>query len=274
VEQEEPSGADPMHGDDHTLVFEGVRGRARNEDAVFNLEIPSGAIVMAAASHHGVQRLFTNLLKMHELPKSGFATMGGIDLMNIEAHNLRKNIHVLDRPTFVGMTIREYLSLACPESATRRMIAALETVGLIDTISTFEKGLDTPIASTGYPLSSVELQQLKLANALLEQPRVLVLSRLFDLIDEENLSRAVNELREQAYTTVICFSNRRIDLGFDRFLYIEAKQQRYFADFEDFRLAVNQKPPRRPGGRRLLKAEGAGGKVNPRANPRANVVGE
>ena len=266
VQQEEPSGADPMHGDDHTLVFEGVRGRARHEDAEFNLEIPSGAIVMAAASHHGVQRLFTNLLKMHELPESGFATMGGIDLMNIEAHNLRKNIHVLDRPTFVGMTIREYLSLSCPESATRRMIAALETVGLVDTISTFEKGLDTPIASTGYPLSSVELQQLKLANALLEQPRVLVLSRLFDLIDEENLARAVTELREQSYTTVICFSNRRIDLGFDRFLYIEAKQQRYFADFEDFCLAVNQKPPRRPGGPRLLKAEGTTGA--------ANLVGE
>ncbi|MGB3471236.1 MAG: ABC transporter ATP-binding protein/permease [Erythrobacter sp.] len=244
VEQEEPAGDDPINVDEHTLVFNGVRGTARNEEAEFNFEIPSGAIVMAGASHHGVQRLFTNIVKMHETPKAGFATMGGVDFQDIESYNLRKNVHVLDRATFVGMTVREYLGLSCKESAPKRMVGALETVGLIDTISSFDEGLDTPIAATGWPLSSVELQQLKLANALLEQPRILVLSKLFDLLDEDNLAAAVTELREQAYSTVIYFSNRRIDLGFDRFLYMEAKQQHYFDNFDDFCLAVNSKPPR------------------------------
>lgn len=243
VEQENPGGENPVTGQDHTLVFTGVRGIARHEEAEFNFEIPSGSIVMATASHHGVQRLFTSLLKMHQLPSSGFATLGGIDFRDIESHNLRNTIHVLERPTFVGMTIREYLSLSCPDSATRRMVGALDTVGLTHTISTFERGLDTPIAETGYPLSSVELQQLKLANALLERPRVLVLSRLFDLLDEDHLAAAVNELREQAYSTVIYFSHRRIDLGFDKFLYLEAQQQHFYDTFEDFCLAVNGKPP-------------------------------
>ncbi len=247
VEQEEPAGDDPINVEEHTLVFNGVRGRARHEDAEFNFEIPSGAIVMAEASHHGVQRLFTNILKMHELPGGGFTTMGGIDFQDIEAHNLRKNVHVLDRPTFVGMTVREYLALSCKDTASKRMVGALETVGLIDTISTFKLGLDTPIAATGWPLSSVELQQLKLANALLERPRILVLSKLFDLLSEDNLAAAVNELREQSFSTVIYFSNRRIDLGFDRFLFLEAKQQRYFDSFDDFCLAVNSKPPWMPG---------------------------
>ncbi len=254
VEQEEPAGDDPINVDEHTLVFNGVRGRARHEDAEFNFEIPSGAIVMAGASHHGVQRLFTNILKMHELPEGGFATMGGIDFQDIEAHNLRKNVHVLDRPTFVGMTVREYLGLSCKDTASKRMVGALETVGLIDTMSTFDEGLDTPIAATGWPLSSVELQQLKLANALLERPRILVLSKLFDLLDEDHLAAAVNELREQSFSTVIYFSNRRIDLGFDRFMYLEARQQRFFDNFDDFCLAVNSKPPRMPGGARPVSA--------------------
>ncbi|MEM6857464.1 MAG: ABC transporter transmembrane domain-containing protein [Pseudomonadota bacterium] len=254
VEQEEPAGDDPINVTEHTLVLNGVRGFARHEQAEFNLEIPSGAIVMASASHHGVQRLFTNILKMHVLPEGGFATLGGVDFTDIEAHNLRKDVHVLDRASFVGMTVREYLGLSCKESAPRRMVGALETVGLIDTISTFEKGLDTPIAATGWPLSSVELQQLKLANALLEQPRILVLSKLFDLLDEDNLAAAVNELRVQAYSTVIYFSNRRIDLGFDRFLHMEAKRQGYYANFDDFCLAVNSKPPRFPGGPRPLSS--------------------
>lgn len=239
VEQEQPKGADPFEGPDHTIVMKAVRGYARHEEAQFDLEIPSGSIIMAAASHHGVQRLFNNLLKMHVLPQGGYATLGGIDVKDIEAHHLRKNVHVLDRPTFVEMTIREYLALSCKDTAPKRMVAALETVGLADTIATFDKGLDTPIASTGFPLSSVELQQLKLANALLERPRILVLSRLFDLLDPEPLQRAISELREQAYSTVICFSNRRIDLGFDRFLYLEANRQTYFDNFDEFCAVAN-----------------------------------
>jgi ABC-type bacteriocin/lantibiotic exporter with double-glycine peptidase domain len=242
VEQEQPKGADPFDGPDHTIVMKGVRGPARHEEARFDLEIPSGSIIMAAASHHGVQRLLTNLLKLHVLPQGGYATLGGIDVKDIEPHHLRKNVHVLDRPSFVEMTIREYLALSCKDTAPKRMIAALETVGLADTIATFEKGLDTPVASTGYPLSAVELQQLKLANALLEAPRILVLSRLFDLIDPEPLQRAIAELRAQAYSTVIYFSNRRIDLGFDRFLYLEAHRQRYFDNFEAFCAAQRQPP--------------------------------
>lgn len=246
VEQEQPKGADPFDGPDHTIVMKAVRGQARQEEAQFDLEIPSGAIIMAAASQHGVQRLFNNLLKRHVLPQGGYATLGGIDIMDIEPHHLRKHVHVLDRPTFVEMTIREYLALSCKDTASQRMVAALETVGLAGTIASFEKGLDTPIASTGYPLSAVELQQLKLANALLEQPRILVLSRLFDLLDPEPLQRAINELRSQAYSTVICFSNRRIDLGFDRYLFLDAKEQRYFDNFDDFCAAVNQRAEARP----------------------------
>ena len=253
VEQEQPEGADPFEGPDHAIEMKGVRGHARHEDALFDLEIPSGAIIMADASHHGVQRLFTDLLKMHMLPQGGYATLGGIDVKDIEAHHLRKNVHVLDRPTFVEMTIREYLALSCKDTAPRRMIGALETVGLAETIATFDKGLDTPIASTGYPLSSVELQQLKLANALLEQPRILVLSRLFDLLDPEPLQRAISELRNQAYSTVIYFSNRRIDLGFDRFLFLEARRQTYFDTFDEFSAVVklhtqSRSTPDREGG--------------------------
>ena len=240
VEQEQPKGADPFDGPDHSIVMKSVRGKARHQTAQFDLEIPSGAIIMAAASQHGVQRLFTNLLKMHVLPEGGIATLGGIDMKAIEAHHLRKNVHVLDRPSIVEMTIREYLALSCPDTAPQRMLGALETVGLSRTIAMLEKGLDTPLASTGYPLSAVELQQLKLANAILERPRILVLSRLFDLLEPEPIERAVAELRSQAYSTVIYFSGRRIDLGFDRFLLLEAEQQRYFDTFEEFTAATRQ----------------------------------
>lgn len=239
VEQEQPSGKDQLGDRDGTLVFNNVKGVARNEEALFNLTIPSGATVMAAASDHGVQRLFTNLVKRHVVPESGFVTIAGIDLADIDIPQLRRNVHVLERPSFVGMTIREYLRLAIDEHDGHRIVPALTTVGLMPAISSLEKGLDTEIASTGWPLSVVEVQMLKLANALLEQPRVLILSRLFDLLDERHLAAAIAEIRKNKHTTVIYFSSRRIDLGFETFLYMEPKQQRYFERFDAFFEAVD-----------------------------------
>lgn len=237
VELEKQTGAKTLTGDDHTIVFKGATGRVRQENVQFDVEIPSGAIVMASASNHGLMRLFTNMLKQHQSPKTGFITIGGIDLGDIETYDLRTDIHVLERPSFVGMSVREYLGLSCPDTASQRMIGALEAVGLLDTISSLDDGLDTQIAYTGWPLSAVELQQLKLANALLEQPRILVLSRLFDLLSEEDLAAAIGRLREQAYSTVIYFSGRKIDLGFDGFLRIEPKKQTFFDNFEAFSTA-------------------------------------
>jgi len=234
VEQEQPGGADPISGTDHTLVFRQVRGAARFEEAELDFTIPSGAVVMASVSQHGLQRLFTNVLKLYEFPATGYTTLGGTDIKDIEAHHLRMNVYVLDRPTFVPMTIRQYLGLSCPSGESWRMLDALKAVGLAETIPGLEKGLDTRIAATGYPLSTVELLKLKLASAILARPRILVLTRLFDLIEAEDLTRALDVLRAQAYTTVIYFSNREAALGCDRFLHIAARQQRWFDDFAEF----------------------------------------
>lgn len=252
VEQEDPVGNDPIEAAQHPLEFHQVRGEARGRPAVFDLEVPSGAIVMATASNHGVQRLFTNLLKRHTVPNGGYITFAGIDLLELDVHNLRRDVFVVDRASFVGMTIREYLKLANNDDVTPRMIEALETVGLTETIAELENGLDTEIATTGWPLSTIELMQLKLASAILARPRIMILNHLFDLLDEDDLARAITELRDNSNTTVICFSNRRADLGFEAFLYLENDQQTFYESFDDYCLAVHAKMPRKPSSPRLI----------------------
>ena len=234
VEQETPTGDDPIIGSDHTLVFRKVRGKARFEEAELDFAIPTGASVMASTSQHGLQRMFTNVLKMYQLPVSGYVTLGGTDLKDIEAHHLRMTIYVLDRPTFVPMTIRQYLSLSCATGESWRMLDALEAVGLADAVAGMDKGLDTMVAATGYPLSTIELLQLKLASAILARPRFLVLTKLFDLIDAEDLARTFAALRETAFTTVVYFSAREAPIGCSHFLHMEARAQHFFADYAAF----------------------------------------
>ena len=240
IEQETPKGSDPLNGEDHTLVFRQVRGKARFEEAELNLTIPSGAIVMAGTSQHGLQRLFTNVIKLYELPTTGYTTLGGTEIKEIEAHHLRMTVYVLDRPSFVPMTIRRYLSLSCPTGESWRMLEAIEAVGLAEAIAGLELGLDTKIAATGYPLSTIELLQLKLASAILAKPRILVLTRLFDLIDDDDITRALAAFRTQNYTTVIYFSNRDAALGCESFLHMDAREQRWFDNFADFAQARQQ----------------------------------
>ncbi|MFN4039286.1 MAG: ABC transporter ATP-binding protein, partial [Erythrobacter sp.] len=259
VEQEDPRGDDPIIGTDHTLTFKDAGGAARFENARFNFSIPTGAIVMATTSQHGLQRLFTNILKLYELPSTGYTTLGGTDIKEIEAHHLRRSVYVLDRPSFVPMTVREYLGLACDKGDSWRIIEALETVGLAGTIASLDKGLDTKIAATGYPLSTAELLMLKLASALLAKPRILVLTRLFDLIDEEDLTRTFAALKAESNTTVIYFTDRDSPLGCDRFLHMQATDQTYYEDFAAFRRASRTTRPRGPDISRLTEGPNSGG---------------
>lgn len=243
VEQEASFGSDPIISKHHTLEFHKVRGQARGGPALLNLEIPSSAVVMAAACNLGVQRLFTNLLKRHQQPEAGYITLGSVSLPDLDAYQLRRQLAVIDRSSFISMTIREYLHISGGDDVSQRMMDVLETVGLAPAIADLPDGLSTKIASTGWPLSIAETMQLKLAGALLAEPRVLILDHLFDLLDEEHLARALGEFRDKTETTVIYFSNRRYDLGFETFLYLENGRQRFFDNFADFHNTVYGREP-------------------------------
>ncbi len=248
VEQEDPVGKETARKTDPTLEFVDVRGDARGRPARLNLEIPGGSIVMASASNHGVQRLFANLLKRHAAPQGGYILFGGSDILSAEVHVLRQHILVLDRPSTIETTIREYLELSCNEASAEHLIEALELVGLAPAVAELEDGLDTSIAATGWPLSVAELLQLKLAGALLARPNILILSQLFDIVDEERLSDVIAALRRDPTTTLIYFSNRRVDLGFDTYLHLENERQTFYDDIASFDEARRRgdEPPASP----------------------------
>lgn len=234
IEQEEPTGREIPERANAGLVFDGVRGDARGIQATLNFAIPSGACVQVAVSHHGMQRLFTSLLKRFVEPEGGIMTLGGDDITATEVHTLRREVRVLDRPTVVEMSIRNYLTLSAESVRSSEMLDIIRLVGLDDTIEQLPDGLDTELAPTGYPLSSAETMQLKLAAALLAQPRVLVMSQLFDMLPDRVLCAAIAKLRKTADTTVIVFTTRERDLGPDFYLYMAPEKQVAFDHFSAF----------------------------------------
>ena len=235
VEQEAPRGIEAPKHEDATLVFRGVRGQARGVPARFDLTIPSGLAVQAVASTHAVQRLFSNLLKRFDEPQGGQLTLGGDDVTAIEPHLLRREVMVLDRPSVITASVREYLSLSREDVGSAEMLEALEVVGLTDTIAEPACGLDTRLAPTGWPLSQVETMRLKLAGAILARPNVLVLNQLFDMVPTDCLVRAVRAIQAQgAGATVIVFTQAERDLGLDGYLVLTPEHQWLVTEHDRF----------------------------------------
>ncbi len=188
----------------------------------------------------GVERTLSMLLKRHVAPDHGLVTVGGSDLGGLNMYMLRSEVIVLDRPTIVEVTIREYLNLAITDATPESMLDALDAVGLSERIASLPEGLDTPLASSGWPLTVGEVMELKLANALLACPKVLVLAPVFDVMPPAHLLRVLERLKAAGTTVLLCTS-RPGALALDGWLWLGRQQQIRFASAAELAAHVSDR---------------------------------
>ncbi len=192
----------------------------------FDFSVGSGE-QLVTVMEPGVDRMLALVLKRHSMPDRGIVSIGGSDLGSFDMYLLRSAIMVLDRPTIVEVTVREYLTLAAPARSGEDMMDALEQVGLSQRMAMLPDGLDTSLAASGWPLSIAEVMALKLANALLSRPKVLVLSQLFDMMAIDRLKSALDDLRT-AGTTILLNTGRPEALELDGYLWLGRTEQKRF----------------------------------------------
>lgn len=267
VQQELPSRAHKRLSGDSSLRFYKVTAEGRGQDIKLNFEVPAKARVCAYATSHVAQRLFTDLVRGHEQPLSGYLTLGGTDLRELKAYEARREIIVLDRPNAVEATIREFLRLSADNDETVDVMEYLGLVGLDDKVAQLPHGLDTKLAGTGAPLSITETLQLKLASAMIAKPRLLVLSQAYDAVPETFLLQCMDEMQARCQGTIIYFTYENADLGFDRYLCLghdkQVMEESYEALCRDLGLSVSGlRPPAAVYGEEAAKfestADGAG----------------
>ena len=197
------------------------------EEARFDFALAAGEQLVTVADG-GAERLLAMVLKRHSVPARGLVTVGGADLATFDMYLLRSEVMVFDRPTIVEVTIREYLSLGATPPLSDQVLDALDAVGLRERIARLPQGLDTPLAGSGYPLSIGEVMALKLANAVLVRPRVLMLSQLYDLIPTKRLADVLRRLKA-ANTSVLLCTGRPEDITLDGWFRLEPHRQKRFA---------------------------------------------
>ena len=80
---------------------------------------------------------------------------------------------------------------------------------------------------------------LKLANALLVRPKLLLLGQLFDLLPPDHLAAALRLLKAHGTTVLLC-TGRPEDLQLDGFLYLGLTEQRRFNTLDDLEIAFGR----------------------------------
>jgi len=226
---QEPLGRNGQTPEDGSVRFRQVElGRSH-----FDFEIRSGEQAVALAEP-GVESQIALLLKRHTTPDTGIVSIGGSELGSFDMYLLRSAVMVLNRPTIVDVTLREYLMLAeGGEGSGAGMMEALDRVGLAARIASLPNGLDTQLASSGSPLSIVEVMQLKLANAVLSGPRVLLMSQLYDMMPLYYLRSTLDVLRERRTTVLLC-TGRPEALELDSWYWLGTNRQDRFDSKEEF----------------------------------------
>ena len=201
-----------------TLRFEGVHYRWRPElPPVFRgltLEVPQGArVAVLGPSGAGKSTLAALALKV-AAPEQGRIALGGVDLADLSAGEVRARIGWLSQATHLfDDTIRANLRLARPDADDVTLWAALDAAQIGDVVRALPDAIDTWVGEGGARFSGGQGRRLALARALLSPAPVLILDEPcagLDAATERALLATLNEVAPGR--TIIMITHRLIGI--------------------------------------------------------------
>lgn len=146
-------------------------------------------------------------------PASGIVELGGRDIRSYESAERAKKIgFILQEPFLFSGTLLDNLFYGHPDfvdSTKESRQAALEASGMSDLLANFDRGLDTPIETSGETISLGQRQLAAFVRAVLRKPEILILDEAtanIDTVTEQLLQRALEKL--PSTTTKVIIAHR------------------------------------------------------------------
>ncbi len=224
VKTEEPDKSASMGvPEDTTIKFSNVNVQYFNQNTDFNIELPKKALVRVTGNHIGLASL-TELVRRNISPSSGIITIGGIDNIDIHRQELRQVVNFINRVSLPPMTIKDYLDLFVRKDAKHSRQEALTILKLDSVIAKLDEGMNTMLSRGGWPLSQPQAIRLKLATALLSEPKVLTLEDIVDAVDADVMDPFLEAMKGLG-STVLYYTLRDDIDELDYLLKIENSEQ-------------------------------------------------
>ncbi|WP_291568354.1 MULTISPECIES: ABC transporter ATP-binding protein [unclassified Clostridium] len=150
-------------------------------------------------------KLIMGLLK----PSEGSITINGVDVYDIPNSEKRRIFGYVDQSFhFINGTIADQISMQDERITREEIEEALKFVGLIEYISSFEKGIDTEITNDSM-FSQGQKQLLAIARAIVTNPPILLFDEItanLDSITEERIVTVLQKVRNNK--TILSISHR------------------------------------------------------------------
>jgi ATP-binding cassette subfamily C protein CydC len=161
----------------------------------FSLAVGAGEHLMLCGPSGCGKSSIVQLLARFEVPTTGRIQMGGVPLESLDEVMLRTTLAVASQFAWArGATLADNLRLADAGADAEAMWAALDAVGLADTVRAWPEGLDTWVAEGGQSLSGGQLRRLGVARVLLRRAPLTVFDEPTEGLDEEEAARMADRV--------------------------------------------------------------------------------
>ena len=117
--------------------------------------------------------------------------------------------YVAQDPYLFNDSLRNNLLWAAPSASERQMLAVLEALSLDGVIQSAREGLDILIGEQGVRLSGGQRQRLCIAQALLRQPRLLILDEATNELDRQTEEKVLSTLSAWSPELTLMFVTHR-----------------------------------------------------------------
>ena len=197
------------------IVFDHVSfGYEKDQEVLkdINFTIKAGSTLgILGSTGSGKSTLMLLLNRLYEVPEGmGKITIGGVDIADMKAEDLRNNIGmVLQEPFLFSRTVGENISIRDRQMAMDEIRKAAKIACVDEAITDFKKGYDTIVGERGVTLSGGQKQRTAIARMLTQKAPVMIFDDSLSAVDAETDAKIRAQLHEALGTsTVILISHR------------------------------------------------------------------
>ncbi|MBQ3662870.1 MAG: ABC transporter ATP-binding protein [Clostridia bacterium] len=200
------------HGD---IMFDRVSFGYENGTDVVNdvsFRVKAGTTLgILGSTGSGKTTLMHLLTRLYELPpEKGIITLGGINVADMRAQDLRDCIGmVLQEPFLFSRTIGENISIRDRDLPIEEIRRAAGIACVDESITEFTQGYDTMVGERGVTLSGGQKQRVAIARMLTQKAPVMIFDDSLSAVDSETDAKIRQQLQTLlGKSTVILISHR------------------------------------------------------------------
>ncbi len=207
-----PASIDRIYQKMDSISFNQISFSYSEKETVFesfDLTVKKEALtVLVGASGSGKTTLIKLLLGLITPQKGSIVIKTSNGDIPVNASSRAMFAYVPQGNMVLSGTIAENISFGNKHVNRHKMMQALETACLLDTVVSLPNGLDTVIGERGVGLSEGQIQRVAVARALLSEAPILLMDECTSALDLETERQLIANLKALKDRTVIFISHR------------------------------------------------------------------